>query len=525
MLTPEQNSYDGSKYNAGLDKIDEAVISSHFMQRFSSDRNFNLYSDEDFKKKKVIVSPEFVDQFLAVLLKASKSFSEHRATRAKLRAAEYFREYGVARPSDLNAAHFVAEFIFDRNFSRKTVKFHSRRLLADMIAQRIATGQLISLVIPALPFKLPSPLKSRGSSPDLAEVNFLLQLFEISCGIDLLYREMRPESYGPLSRFYVICDGRRFNTLVGVSDAVVGRYGERVKAWIDRLGISNFIEIVDYRGLLQTRLPPDLLAEKVAIRDTAEDTYADLMWPIFDPGQLRQSLSMSSFLEPDPEKLNPEGRFSSLFQSLMYTIRYQCLEDIASLMPGAALSNYDNLYYKLAAHFFECYSNTAPCTLEDVQYQARAGRGLSGSALEALRRAMLGEVWQATIRYMAEIKSDRELSHEPITTCFPDAIRWTIHAKRGQIAICTPTTLGISVQAWAGSAVFKRAKKNRTQLCTLPVIALEGAGAIPVIVQDAAGIFGLGDQPLFYVYPDIAEPGWNLSIGDLTDSLVRSRAA
>ena len=264
----------------------------------------------------------------------------------------------------------------------------------------------------------------------------------------------------------MISDGRRFNALVGESDEAVQRYSAQTGWWIERLGISDYVEIADYRDLLGARLSDALLRDKARIRAAAEASYGGLMWPVLDPLQPLKSLSMTSPLEPDPEKHNPGGRFSSLLQSLVFTIRYPCLKRVTEAAPELTGSRYLALYRELTGHLFVRYPDANPCAFDEVLRQAKAGDGLSPDAMECLRQTMLREVWQATIRYMAEIKSDRELAQEPISTCLPDSFRWTIHAKRGQIAIMTPTALGLPVQAWAGTAVFKRSKKGGIR--TLP---------------------------------------------------------
>jgi hypothetical protein len=77
------------------------------------------------------------------------------------------------------------------------------------------------------------------------------------------------------------------------------------------------------------------------------------------------------------------------------------------------------------------------------------------------------------------------------------------------------------VQAWAGAAAFKRAGLTGIRLCTLPVLALEGAGATPVRCADHADE---GCQPLFYVYPDVPFAGIDGFLAALGDRLVRRRA-
>jgi Pyoverdine/dityrosine biosynthesis protein len=395
----------------------------------------------------------------------------------------------------------------------------------EQISSAIKHAGQIRLVIPSLPFKLSSPLKVRGQMPDLAEVNYLLQLFEISYGIDLLFREFgydKPSSY---AKFIVISDGRRFNELVGEADAAIKQYVDQIEWWITCLGISDFVEIVDYRELLERSLPSELLAEKVRIRREAEECYSELMWPVFDPTRALESLSMTMAIEPDPERLNPTGRFGSLLRSLVYTINYDCLDSIKKAVPSFEKSRYLALYRELTAQLFTSYPEASPCQTEEVLRQARSGKPFSPNALECLRQAMLREVWAATIRYMAEIKSDRDLLREPISVSLPGAIRWTIHAKRGQIAIKTPTTQGLSVQAWAGTAVFKRSKNGGIKLCTLPVVALEGAGSIPVTIVDDGGLFGLGDQPLCYIHPNIAFRSVEGFMSEVKESLTRTRVS
>ncbi|MFD2349661.1 hypothetical protein ACFSTC_10220 [Nonomuraea ferruginea] len=124
-----------------------------------------------------------------------------------------------------------------------------------------------------------------------------------------------------------------------------------------------------------------------------------------------------------------------------------------------------------------------PDELAGVRIDARAGLAPTDRVKERLRQMMLRESWACAIDYMAEIKSDRELAEDPILTCLPGHLRWTIHAKAGQLALSTPIAAGIRVQAWAGAAVFKLTRRKDVKLCTLPVLALEGASAIPVRVR------------------------------------------
>jgi len=490
-------------YKSGLDRIEEAVVSSHFMHRFCNDSGLESYDLSEFETRSRYISLTAVfDILLPTLLSASREFCHARLAEIKARARQNYTEYGLSSPGDVEAADFMAEVMFDRNYSKDAARHCSRQLLSSQIAQRIQAGLPIRMVIPALPFKISSPLKSRGARPDLAEVNFLLLLYEVALTVELLYKEARPDIPGRLAEFAVVSDGSRFSALVGESESVVRDYRERILRWSEWLGIADFVRVYDYKALLSERLLPQVQQQKLRISQAAVADYAQVMWPLFDPLRAAASLRLAARIEPDPERENPEGRFGALLKSLVYTIQYKSLRREGR----PALWEHRRLYRELTGHIFEPYVAISSEEIPGVLQEIEAGGVLSDSAKEYLRQSMLKEAWEATILYLAEIKSDRELQEEPISSCLPAHIRWTIHAKRGQIAIAVPTALGLSVQAWAGAAVFKRVKRGKIKLCTLPVLALEGAKAIPVRVQDSEGVLGLGDQPLFYLYPDIGYP-------------------
>ena len=220
-------------------------------------------------------------------------------------------------------------------------------------------------------------------------------------------------------------------------------------------------------------------------------------------------------IEPDPEYANPEGRFVSLLKSLVFTINYESLDRLRRL-PAPA---YRALYRDLTAHLFEPYAVLSPAELKGAREEAAtdAKLAVTDAMMEYLRQSMLREAWATAIDYMAEIKSDRELAEDPILTCLPDHFRWTIHAKPGQLAVATATANGIRIPAWAGVAVFKLTRRKEIKLCTVPVLAAEGTGAIPVTVTG-------DDQPLFYLYPDIPYTDVEDFLVNLGSFLTRRRA-
>jgi len=489
-------------YKSGLDRIREAVISSHFMDELVKDANLELYDEGQFSARSLEIDSELVDKnLIPIILSASNVFWRSRAALVLDRAKANYRKYGLRDPGEIGIAQSITEVMFDRQYLRGSKESCSRQLLCNRVKERIDTGSPIEMVIPALPYKISSPLKNRGRLPDLAEVSFILRLYEIAATIELIYREARPDLPGRLAGFTVISDGSRFNHLVDEPDNIIENYRAHLGLWVERLGLQRYVSLLDYRSLLRDRLPAVTLEAKSEIRNNARAQYADAMDPIFNPYEMAATIRAVAEIEPDPEYSNGEGRFVSLLKSLIFTINYKALKRFE----GLPARQYRALYRDLTGHIFEPYAILSPAELQSIQEEMNHSAEFppEQKLKECLRQLMLREAWNAAIDYVAEIKSDRDLDQDPILTCLPDHFRWTIHAKAGQLAILMPTALGISVQAWAGSAVFKLTKHNKIKLCTLPVLALEGAGAIPVRVRGMEDSLALTNQPLFYIYPDV----------------------
>lgn len=489
-------------YKSGLDRIREAVISSHFMDELVKNTDLELYDEDQFAARSLeIDSAAVYKNLIPSMLNACNAFCRDRAAAAKDRARTNYQKYGLREPQQIGTAELITEVMFDREYLRGPKESCSRELICNKVKDRVQAGSPIEMVIPALPYKIFSPLKSRGRLPDLAEVSFILRLYEIAATMELLYREARPDLEGRLAGFAVVSDGSRFNHLVDEPDSIIEAYRTHLGLWIERLGLQKYISLLDYRSLLRDRLPAVTLEAKSAIRNNARTQYADALGPIFDPYEMAAAIRTAAAVEPDPECSNHEGRFVSLLKSLVFTINYKALKKYEQF----PARHYRALYRDLTGHIFEPYAILTPSEFTNIQEEMSRSAEFPPPqrVKEYLRQLMLREAWSAAIEYVAEIKSDRELEEDPILTCLPDHFRWTIHAKAGQLAILMPTALGISVQAWAGSAVFKLTKNNKIKLSTLPVLALEGAGAIPVRVSGVDDALALTNQPLFYIYPDV----------------------
>jgi hypothetical protein len=502
-------------YSVGLDKVHEPVISSHFMHQLCMNPRLELYDHQQFSQKSLhIPAAEVRSTLLPAMLNSCREFSRKRAAAAARRAQENYARFGLNQPRQVGLAEHIAEVMFDPHYRRGSRETCSRELIRDRVQRLLANDAPIEMVIPALPFKFSSPLKTRGALPDLAEVNFMLGLYEIVATIELIYRQARPHLRGRLARFTVVSDGSRFNNIVAEPDDRVNQYQAHLRRWIAQLGLQEHIELLDYSLLLRERLPPADRKSKAAIRDRSRVEYATVLWPIFNPCDMAATFRAAAAVDPDPESSNSEGRFFSLLKSLIYTMNYRTLQAFVELPDR----QYPALYRELSSHIFEPYAPLDASMLSAVQVRDRDNTTFvcSPQTKEQLRQSVLREAWSAAIEYMAEIKSDRELADDPILNCLPDHFRWTIHPKSGQLAISTSTALGTPVQAWAGAAVFKRTRNGGIRLATLPVLALEGVGAVPIRVSSDDEL-ELAQQPLFYVYPDVQFA----DVGDLLERICR----
>jgi len=524
MKCAQDQTAERLEYKVGLDRFQEAVISSHFMHDLARNVELVLYDEHEFTAKSLHIDVQAVyGSLIPSMLNASNAFCRDRAGVARPRAQENYRKYGLNDPREVGIAEVITEVMFDRQYLRGPRESCSRELLCRKVRERVERCAPIEMVIPALPFKFSSPLKCRGRLPDLAEVNFILALYEVAATVDLLYREAKPDLPGRLASFTVVSDGSRFQDVVSEPESVIDCYRNHLQLWIERLGLQTYIKLLDYRSLLRERLPPEAQDAKAATRQRARLTYESILGPIFNPCDMASAMRRAAELEADPEYSNPEGRFVSLLKSLVYTINYKALQPYERSMAR----DYSALYRDLTAHIFDPYVPLAPSELQAIhdEFAASGDPARTNRVKECLRQSMLAEVWSAAIGYIAEIKSDRDLDQDPITRCLPDYFRWTIHAKSGQLALLTSITMGTTVQAWAGAAVFKPTKKNKIKLCTLPVIALEGAGAIPVMVRAPDRPLPVAGQPLFYIDLDLQVADVDEFLSMVSNSLVRNRAS
>lgn len=513
-------------YKAGLNRKSEAVISDHFMHKINQDLNLARYCPVEFAKRALFLdSTLLLEQLIPSLIAASERFILERVSAAKIRARKNFKEYGFSNADELGLVEFITEVMFDRQFLKSPKKNCSRLYLAKKIKVFVEKQEVIKLVIPALPYKISSPLKARGTLPDLSEINFLLGLAEIVKTMSLIYKEKIITTNQALAKFTVISDGSRFNAFLNEPQEAIKAYQEKLRWWLCKLNLSNNIEIIDYQFVIENYLSKELYFEKKIIRDKVHQLYSTLMMPLFNPQNMLQTFSKAISLDPDPESYHAEGRFIPLFKSLIYTIRYKTLIRYTKHNE----EHYQALYSAITKHLFEPYTQLKKDDLARIEMLITnpqlQNRVTQIQCYEYLRQAMLTEVWQATIDYIAEIRSDRDLAMDPISSCFVNYIRWTIHAKSGQMAILTTTATGDPIQPWHGVGMLKLTKNNKIKIYTQPTLLLEGEKAIPVLIinNEPDPDFITKNQPFCYLHQEFTYKNANELLEYINKNIIRNR--
>ena len=125
-------------YTAGLDRIEEAVISAHCMQDLARDARLDLYDDDQFAARSVAITMGAVEETLIPgMLRACVAFCRDRAEAASARAQEQYRVYGLGDPREVGFAQCITEVMFDRQYQRGPRETCSRELLCIKVADHV----------------------------------------------------------------------------------------------------------------------------------------------------------------------------------------------------------------------------------------------------------------------------------------------------------------------------------------------------------------------------------------------------
>ncbi len=515
MSSPQNDAND--QYVRGL-TTGESVVSSHFMHTQNlSDRK--MYTAEKFATEALSITPEEARDILIPMLKnAAVAVIEKRSLAAKEKAEKAFSDYGYAGKKSVGTPEYITEAIVDHWFRKSSVSPLQKLSIRDHVRGCIHRGEPIKLVVPMMPNKVACPLKCRGELPCMAEAGLLARLGEIAGMINKLYQEGHPASAGKqMAQFTVVSDGNHIASSWKTKKDVVGRYQSALKWWTKQLGIENAVIINDYQHLLESSLTGEQKAVRQKHYGEAIALMEEKLGKTLDPMNVELSLRKAIVADPYTDPANPEGRFVPLFKSTIYNIRYTLLDAVGD-MESLNAKEFGALYRELTKNLFKPYADITEADQDRIHgylmNQNAKDKPSVPEIMEHLRRSMLAEAWHSTMVYMAGVVADRTLMDDPVAIAVPNAIRFTTHAKPGQIALAVDSTNSDLVQPWQGTGLL-RVSKSKIKLAQNSALALEGSGAKPIVIRstkagarsadsdDVLEQFAQSGQPFVYICPEM----------------------
>ena len=480
------------EYKQGLNKIQEDLFSENFFVR-ALGRLDHDYQQHDYKNRySSLLTCDQLERFVQITKDASKVHTSKTIKRIRARILPKLEQGG----DPLNTV--LREVVGDRQFMKGPKHYLNWKNISDKARDCFHNNSAINCIIVGLPFKMPTLLKCSSQLPDFAEASFLLQLNEF-CEVlrALLICHVCNDWTGFVS-FRVICDGRRFNKIVGRDEMAIVSYMNGIEFWILRYGLNNIITIDDYLSVTNKLLPRTIKNRKKELRLQALQIYNKRLGRKVTWIGLDEHLQMAVQNDPDPEESNEKGRFCSLFLSLLFTIRFRCIEHEAILQNCSYDSLYEHCICLITKRFNAPRSTFTSHQSIDPSIQ--------------LLDALLTEAWCATIEYIAEIRSDRDLDQDLVQSCFPTALRWSIHSKSGQIGLNCTRMNGIAIWPWHGVAVFKPSQRGLKNY-NLPESMIDTKQYLPL-----TAVINGEQQLLAYIYCEEHEK----SISSLMDRLASS---
>ncbi len=466
-----------SKYEKGLSRFEEAIFSDHYITRHSE----RLRMDASTNKMETIY---LNTKGLKLIAQISREASQKHIDWLIKKISARIEKKELTRMVDV-----IEEIICERQFTRGARSTCNWNKCTSVIQRAIEDNQNIECVIVGLPFKMPTILKCNSSEADMGEASFLLQLYEF-CKVSefIIGKFIEPKWEGRVT-FKVVSDARRFMDIVNIDQDAVDDYKNSLEEWIKILNIEKYIEIKDYTETIKKKLTRERIELKTAISSRVEEQYKAKIGASIKSDELHYRLKDTIVNEPDPEKNKRLGRFVSLYLSMLFTMNYKTL---SNQRDKEEEGREDEKYIQ---------------SIKEIITMLKEGGTVNTEKMGGESEKMLNEAWAATIKYIAEIRSDRDMNEDIIEECFPNCIRWTIHKKNGQICIASRTVFGINLMPWHGVAMLKETGEAVKQY-VIPYKMLEADKTIKINAEFQEKII-----PVLYIDKEIA------SANDLYDKL------
>ena len=274
-----------------------------------SSRN-SLYTRSEFLRRAVYVSPEdWAHSFITTLrMKMSRNVAL-RINATLGRARKQLLNYGV---NLLGPSELIAEAMFDSTWFRGSEEHYSRSSMRAHVAKVLDKREPIELVFPVFSRKPTSPLKNRGYLPDLAEIVSLARLAEAAHVIN---------TFSPTGCIVTLAaDGHKYRRGCRTPSWIVDEYQSALQYWIEALGASSLLKLIDYETLTKNTLSPEEWHSRESAYQNKTKRLSERYDPMFSLDSVISSLEIVSSIDDVGKQL------AYTFRSMLTSVHYECLQ-------------------------------------------------------------------------------------------------------------------------------------------------------------------------------------------------------
>jgi hypothetical protein len=427
---------------------------------FHAASTLRLYDDHTFCERTILTSSALIPSVLSHLRTGAETRSRVLAEKALALAAS--KEVWGAAANTLPAA--IVELLCLRDVRKGPRPDSSTKLLrCEQVAAIVESGWP-HFVILGLPLKMPSPLKSRGSLPDLGEVATLFRLHVIVAAVRILQRRAgnRSGAASPGATMTILRDAHRYRDAIGshLLASEIEAYGDALELWNRLAGTAAQLRLVRYE---EVPLPPRRAGYYEVRRQELRERFAALN------AAIARVRSMDELLQR-VAACDPSGVIAPLIDALLFS------RVVPGLVPRWVHEDKLIEYQQLMRTLFESRTNG---TDESRRLQVLLGAIHGAIDYRAAYEANTGELNPARF--------------DDVQAAFPGSVRLSIHAKHGmslQFPVSASPTFNKT--PWHGCCGLVQRADGSLRIRIAPAIWYEANGFLPVMFSDDDDLDGSG---------------------------------
>lgn len=440
------------------------ISSGHRLIHLVKFNEKKLYTSQEFNEKAISISADFWLYHFVPTLKLNISANiSNRISAAISRARKNVQLYCV---DVVGIAELISEALFDSNWYKIKEDHISRLELRDKLLVIMNKNKKIQLYLPLLSRKPFSPVKNKGTLPDLSELHTLARCAEAAYTINAL---------SPTGcELIILADGLKYNRACGTPNSEVELYQLCLKYWMNILGIHDVVKLENYEEWVNRGLS----AEAIQYREVYfSDKYHALKKEYnlyFNVHDLSHSLDEISNMNEIGDQL----KFT--FWSIVSSVYYQ---ELFELFNQDGLSFNEQYYGDDIQELYSLYLNSLDLTIDEHYFtdvMLNSIDLLSSTAVYELFIKMRKRAWESAMKYVAISLTDRELN--TLEQLKESALKLTIHGKRGEIHFLSTTKqdANITAQHCCGGIDFEH---GASKLSFKYRLEREGKKEIPILIK------------------------------------------